>query len=91
MKSWESLGKGLSGQTPLFRSSHWNMLRGETFADGYSEISEVHKARSRTTGAIVALKKILMHNEKDGVSSFESWEFLVRGLRLGLVSDYGSA
>ncbi|MCJ1361530.1 serine/threonine protein kinase, CMGC, CDC2/CDK sub [Acarospora aff. strigata] len=31
-----------------------------------SELSEVHKARSRKNGAIVALKKILMHNEKDG-------------------------
>ena len=30
--------------------------------------SEVHKARSRKTGAVVALKKILMHNEKDGVN-----------------------
>jgi serine/threonine-protein kinase BUR1 len=30
-------------------------------------LSEVHRARSRKTGAIVALKKILMHNEKDGV------------------------
>jgi hypothetical protein len=29
--------------------------------------SEVHQARSRKTGAVVALKKILMHNEKDGV------------------------
>ncbi|KAI9797527.1 MAG: serine/threonine protein kinase, CMGC, CDC2/CDK sub [Piccolia ochrophora] len=28
--------------------------------------SEVHKARSRRSGAVVALKKILMHNEKDG-------------------------
>ncbi|KAH0566306.1 hypothetical protein GP486_000277 [Trichoglossum hirsutum] len=26
----------------------------------------VHKARSKKTGAVVALKKILMHNEKDG-------------------------
>jgi hypothetical protein len=29
--------------------------------------SEVYKARSRRDGSIVALKKILMHNEKDGV------------------------
>lgn len=29
--------------------------------------SEVHKARSRRTGAMVAMKKIIMHNEKDGV------------------------
>ena len=30
--------------------------------------SEVHRARSKKTGALVALKKIIMHNEKDGVS-----------------------
>lgn len=35
----------------------------------------MHKARSRKNGAIVALKKILMHNEKDGVSSVEGWKF----------------
>lgn len=29
--------------------------------------SEVHRARSRKTGALVALKKIIMHHEKDGV------------------------
>jgi len=29
--------------------------------------SEVHMAKSKKTGALVALKKILMHNEKDGV------------------------
>ena len=29
--------------------------------------SEVHRARSHKTGALVALKKIIMHNEKDGV------------------------
>lgn len=28
---------------------------------------EVHKARSRRRGSLVALKKIIMHNEKDGV------------------------
>lgn len=28
---------------------------------------EVHRARSNKTGALVALKKIIMHNEKDGV------------------------
>lgn len=30
--------------------------------------SEVYKARSKRNRSIVALKKILMHNEKDGVS-----------------------
>lgn len=29
-------------------------------------LSEVHKARSHKTGNLVALKKIIMHNEKDG-------------------------
>ena len=31
--------------------------------------SEVHRARSRKTGALVALKKIIMHHEKDGVGA----------------------
>lgn len=34
----------------------------------FTNPSEVYKARSKKSGAIVALKKILMHNEKDGVS-----------------------
>jgi serine/threonine-protein kinase BUR1 len=33
---------------------------------GEGTFGEVHKAESLNTGAIVALKKILMHNEKDG-------------------------
>ncbi|KAI9766779.1 MAG: serine/threonine protein kinase, CMGC, CDC2/CDK sub [Geoglossum simile] len=33
---------------------------------GEGTFGEVHKARSRKTKVIVALKKILMHNEKDG-------------------------
>ncbi|KAG9232988.1 Serine/threonine-protein kinase bur-1 [Amylocarpus encephaloides] len=33
---------------------------------GEGTFGEVHRARSLTTGKIVALKKILMHNEKDG-------------------------
>lgn len=33
---------------------------------GEGTFGEVHKARQIRTGAIVALKKILMHNEKDG-------------------------
>ncbi|KAI0422103.1 kinase-like protein [Xylaria grammica] len=33
---------------------------------GEGTFGEVHKARSRKTGALVALKKIIMHNEKDG-------------------------
>ena len=30
-------------------------------------LSEVHRAKAKKTGAVVALKKIIMHNEKDGV------------------------
>lgn len=33
---------------------------------GEGTFGEVHKAKSRTDGHMVALKKILMHNEKDG-------------------------
>lgn len=33
---------------------------------GEGTFGEVHKARSLKTGRVVALKKILMHNEKDG-------------------------
>ncbi|KAL1851436.1 serine/threonine protein kinase, CMGC, CDC2/CDK subfamily [Diaporthe australafricana] len=33
---------------------------------GEGTFGEVHRARSRKSGALVALKKIIMHNEKDG-------------------------
>ncbi|KAI1840270.1 hypothetical protein JX265_013612 [Neoarthrinium moseri] len=33
---------------------------------GEGTFGEVHKARSRQNGTLVALKKIIMHNEKDG-------------------------
>ncbi|KAK3686013.1 kinase-like domain-containing protein [Podospora appendiculata] len=33
---------------------------------GEGTFGEVHRARSKRTGATVALKKIIMHNEKDG-------------------------
>lgn len=33
---------------------------------GEGTFGEVHLARSRKTGAHVAMKKIIMHNEKDG-------------------------
>lgn len=33
---------------------------------GEGTFGEVHKARSKVNGAVVALKKILMHNERDG-------------------------
>lgn len=35
---------------------------------GEGTFGEVHRAKSKKTGALVALKKIIMHNEKDGVS-----------------------
>lgn len=35
----------------------------------WSSHREVYKGQSRKGGDIVALKKILVHNEKDGVSS----------------------
>lgn len=34
-----------------------------------SKSSEVYRARSRKTNELYALKKIIMHNEKDGVRS----------------------
>lgn len=34
---------------------------------GEGTFGEVHKARRKATGELVALKRILMHNEKDGV------------------------
>ncbi|KAK4193094.1 CMGC/CDK protein kinase [Podospora australis] len=33
---------------------------------GEGTFGEVHRARAKRTGALVALKKIIMHNEKDG-------------------------
>ncbi|KAK3373988.1 serine/threonine-protein kinase bur1 [Lasiosphaeria ovina] len=33
---------------------------------GEGTFGEVHRAKSKKTGAVVALKKIIMHNEKDG-------------------------
>ena len=32
-------------------------------------LREVHRGKSKKTGAMFALKKIIMHNEKDGVST----------------------
>jgi serine/threonine-protein kinase BUR1 len=34
---------------------------------GEGTFGEVHRAKSKKTGAVVALKKILTHNERDGV------------------------
>lgn len=35
--------------------------------DAYILLREVHKAKHRPTGKLVALKRILMHNEKEGM------------------------
>ena len=54
--------------------------------------SEVHRARYRKTGALVALKKIIMHNEKDGVSQGASNTMKAYSqLTLNPVSHYGSS
>lgn len=57
MSFWKKLGKVLSGEE-TYRCSR----RIES-----DPVSEVHKARQRKTRDLVALKRILMHNEKDGV------------------------
>lgn len=38
--------------------------------------SQVYMARDKSTGEIVALKKIRMDNEKEGVLTSNLWEFL---------------
>lgn len=45
---------------------------------GEGTFGEVHKARSKKTGAIVALKKIIMHNEKDGVCFIHAQQAAMR-------------
>ena len=53
---------------------HWSAngaldMRYSSRYSGANRVSsEVHKARDRETGAMVALKKILMQHEKEGVS-----------------------
>jgi hypothetical protein len=58
--------------TTSWAKEHLGTLSCQRFAKSYFFIltihfSEVHKARRKTTGELVALKRILMHNEKDGV------------------------
>jgi hypothetical protein len=50
---------------------------------------EVYKARSKKDGSIVALKKILMHNEKDGVRSFDHGQHYQRLIESIPVSYHG--
>ena len=60
--------------------------------EAYTLNSEVHRARYRKTGALVALKKIIMHNEKDGVSHGASNTMETYSqLTLNPVSHYGSS
>ncbi|KAG6227084.1 serine/threonine protein kinase, CMGC, CDC2/CDK sub [Claviceps purpurea] len=75
-RSSERTPNGVSSQTPAVSSN----ARPQHSFKGCSRISdyellgklgegtfgEVHKARSKHTGALVALKKIIMHHEKDG-------------------------
>ncbi len=67
MKSSESLERVHLGKSIvlLCRSASLSVFMHSS--DSNLPCSEVHRARSRKTGALVALKKIIMHNEKDGV------------------------
>ncbi|KAF2756017.1 Pkinase-domain-containing protein, partial [Pseudovirgaria hyperparasitica] len=58
-----------TGVTPIQRTyKGCSSIRDYQVMDklGEGTFGEVHKARSRKTSQLVALKKILMHNEKDG-------------------------
>ncbi|KAL9132400.1 MAG: hypothetical protein Q9175_006425 [Cornicularia normoerica] len=61
-----SLEVGPDGKRPRFHgcSKISNYIMMSKLGEG--TFGEVHKAESRVTGQIVAMKKILMHNEKDG-------------------------
>lgn len=59
--SWERAHSGRLHAIYIRRQMRWDreaML---------NRSSEVHRARSRKTNEVYALKKIIMHNEKDGV------------------------
>ena len=45
-------------------------------------ISEVFKARDRKNGRLVALKKVCMENEKEGVSNVHVHVLMTRGPQL---------
>lgn len=67
MKSWASWGKVHSGED-LLALLHFSCAK---YAKDFFVHREVYRARSKKSGAIVALKKILMHHEKDGVCSMD--------------------
>ena len=56
-----SWGKGLSGLSSFFFRTYLK------FKFAPCPCSEVHKAIQKSTGKVVALKRILMHNEKEGM------------------------
>ncbi|KAL2052554.1 hypothetical protein ABVK25_007114 [Lepraria finkii] len=61
-----SLEVGPDGKRPRFHGC--SKITSYTIMSklGEGTFGEVHKGESRVTGQIVAMKKILMHNEKDG-------------------------
>jgi serine/threonine protein kinase len=58
---------------------------------GEGTFGEVHRARSRKTGASVALKKIIMHHEKDGVGKLSPQSISTSANMPCLVSNHGAA
>jgi len=52
-----------SAKVPLGKATSAELLRNANLLSS----SEVHRARSKKNGRMFALKKIIMHNEKDGV------------------------
>ncbi|MCJ1461143.1 serine/threonine protein kinase, CMGC, CDC2/CDK sub [Mycoblastus sanguinarius] len=61
-----SLEVGPDGKKPRFHGCSRIGLYVIMSKLGEGTFGEVHKAESRESGQIVAMKKILMHNEKDG-------------------------
>lgn len=53
--------------SPLLSSSHFHVHEAKLL------VSEVYKARAKKDNALVALKKILMHHEKEGVGTISAF------------------
>jgi hypothetical protein len=67
---WLLQDHGLRAPPQARRRYFWVGLQSQCACELDAEKSfdsEVHKARSKGNGGLVALKKIIMHNEKDGV------------------------